>query len=126
MADAAYYRAWRASHPEYRERERHRKRERRHRMTPMERRQDRGRKKPIIHDPLPALHLGSDIFDHAKRLARFSHGYEVWEHPFYDDLIGEIVLALVEGRSPTQARRDFLGREYDWQRNTISLRAWEE
>lgn len=93
-------------------------------MTPQERRRERGHSKPVLPPAeLPALHVGHDLFDHAKRIARIQHGFRYLTHPFYDDLVSEIVLALVEGRSPMEARRCFLAAEYAWRHH--ALQAWE-
>lgn len=120
--DPAYWAKYRASHPEYRERQRVLRRARRARMTPQERRRERGQSKPVLPPAeLPALHVGHDLFDHAKRIAKIHHGYKYLTHPFYDDLVCEIVLALVEGRSPLEARSAFLEREYRWRKYAVQV-----
>ena len=75
--------------------------------------------------PLPSLHQGHELFDRARKMARITNGFKALEHPYYDDLLSEIVLGLLEGR-PEAAQKAFLARERNWQHHTISLRAWEE
>jgi len=123
MATAAYFRVWRLAHPVYRARQTKLKRERRSRMTTAERQQERGAYRPIVPvEPIPPLHCGSDLFVHAKSVARVNHGFKYLTHPFYDDLVSEIVLAFVEGRSPTAARGAFLAAEYEWRNKTLQVR----
>jgi hypothetical protein len=91
-------------------------------MTPEQRRRDRGQRAVPLSAPLPAIHVGHDLFDHAKRMARLRVGFRYLTHPFYDDLVSEIVLALLEGRSGLGARYDFLRAEYEWRSNALQLR----
>ena len=124
MPDAAYYRAWRAAHPDYLARERERMRARKRSLTPAQRRTERGpeRRCVVPCEPIPPLHCGCDMFDHAKSIAKVSNGYRFLEHPYYDDLVSEIVLALLEKRSAAKARRDFLDLELAWLRRVIQVR----
>jgi len=71
---------------------------------------------------IPPLHQGHDLFDQAKRLACLTSGFEYLTHPFYDDLVSELVLGLLEGADPVEVRRSFLRRERDWLFKTISLK----
>jgi hypothetical protein len=92
-------------------------------MTPAQRRVERGSRRPVPpSEPIPALHTGHALFDQARRLQGSTRsGFKSLVHPYYDDLIGEIVLALVEGRSGIEARRAFLEAEYAWRRNAIQM-----
>ena len=128
MASAAYYREWRKNHPEYRAREGERRRARRARMTPEERRKDRGTRPSRLCGPVvsvPSLHQGHELFDRAREMARITNGFKYLTHPYYDDLISELVLGQLEG-DPEAAQKAFLSRERAWLHKTISLRAWEE
>jgi hypothetical protein len=121
MPDAAYYRRWRAEHPAYRARQN----ELRNLRRRLHGREDRSRERrppPPPLAPILPLHTGHDIFSHAKRLARISPGYRYLIHPFYDDLVSEIVLALVEGRSPMEARSKFLRSEYGWRNHALQVK----
>ena len=95
-------------------------------MTPEERRRDRGRRKARPGYPgIPPLHRGHELFDRARRMARVTNGFKCLTHPFYDDLISEIVLGLLEGR-PEAAQKAFLAKERNWLHHTISPRAWRD
>ena len=121
--DPDYWRKWRAAHPDYRKREGERRRRRRACMTPEERRKERGRSVRRAREPveIPPLHQGHDLFDQAKRIAGMTSGFKYLTHPFYDDLISELGVGLLEGADPTEVRRSFLRRERDWLFKTISL-----
>jgi hypothetical protein len=118
VVSAAYYREWRKNHPEYRARERERRRQRRARMTPEERRKHRGVHRSTPRQSgsvvVPPLHQGHELFDQARQMAALTNGFKYYKHPFYDDLISEIVLALIEHRDPQEARRRFLRTERTW------------
>ena len=119
MPDAAYYREWRKAHPEYRQREAERRKKRRELNGRGDRRAEYRKRKSRAIAPLPALHLGHELFDQAKQMAKITNGLKHLTHPYYDDLISEIVLGLLEGR-PEAAQRSFLARERNWLHKTIS------
>ena len=48
-------------------------------------------------------------------------GFKHLTHPFYDDLISELVVCLLQGGDPDVTRRLFLRRERAWLHKTISL-----
>ena len=129
MAGAAYYREWRKSHPEYRARERERSRRRKARMTPEERRQSRGSRRATEaasdSTPLPPLHQGHILFERAKSIcAKDTPGFVALVHPYFDDLLSEVVLALIEHRDPGKARTDFLRGERAWARRALQECKW--
>jgi hypothetical protein len=100
-------------------------------MTPEERRKDRGGQThhARLSDSvavIPPLHQGHELFDQAKAIARMTSGFKYLTHPFYDDLLSELVVALLEGADPVEVRRSFLARERAWLFRTISLTAWVE
>ncbi len=105
MPDAAYYRAYRAAHPDYRKREAARRAARRRAMTPEERRKDRGQRKPAPRfEPLmplmPALQHGTAI--------------SYWEDELRLDLAQEAQLAVLEGVDPKVAVAAYRRRENAW------------
>ena len=109
MPDAAYYRAWRADHPEYRQRELARLRARRAGMTTEERQKDRGVYKPIPPaEPLPLL------------LPALQHGTSIsfWEDELRLDLAQEDRLAALEGSDPRAAVDAYRRREIAWRHHT--------
>jgi hypothetical protein len=122
MAEAAYYRAWRAAHPEYRARQnrlrndRRRLRGRGHRSA-----EYAGRVSRAI-PPIPPLHDGHDLFDRARRIVGPRRTSLVALHdPLHDDLLSEATLALIEGRDPHEAVRTFRSREQSYGRITCPL-----
>lgn len=122
MAKAAYYRAWRAVHPEYRARQNRLRAERRRRKG----REDRSReyalrRRPAI-PPMPPLHVGHSLFDLARRIVGPRRTSLVVLHdPLYDDLVSEATLALIEGRDPKEAVRAFGARERSYGRVTCPI-----
>jgi len=109
MPDAAYYRAWRAAHPDYRKRQPALHRARREAMTPEERRRDRGVHKPVPPaEPLPML------------MPAFQHGTAVsfWEDELRLDLAQEDCLAALEGIDPRLAVAAYRRREIAWRHHT--------
>ena len=120
--DPNYWSKYRAAHPAYRERQRVLKNQRRAAMTAEERRRDRGTRPTRALPPIPALHTGHPLFDEARRYAGKIHsGFHYLTHPYYDDLVSEITLALVEGRKPESARRLFLNHEYNWRTHVVQV-----
>jgi len=109
MPDAAYYRAWRANHPAYRERQPGLHRARRAGMTLEERQKDRGVYKPVPPaEPLPLL------------LPALQHGTAIsfWEDELRLDLAQEAWLAVLEGLEPGPAVAAYRRREIAWRHHT--------
>ena len=109
MPDAAYYRAWRAAHPDYRKREADRLRARKQAMTPEERRKDRGVRKPAPR-PEPLMPL----------MPALQHGAAIsfWEDELRLDLAQEAHLATLEGVDPGVAVAVYRSREIAWRHHT--------
>ena len=109
MPDAAYYRAWRATHPTYRKRQPGLQRVRRAGMTLEERQKDRGVYKPVPPaEPLPLL------------LPALQHGTAIsfWEDELRLDLAQEDRLAALEGVDPAVATAVYRRREIAWRHHT--------
>jgi hypothetical protein len=122
MADAAYYRAWRAAHPEYKERENRRRAERRRLNGRGDRSAEYRRRRSRAIPPLPPLHDGHDLFEEAHRIVGPRRTSLVTLHdPLHDDLLSEATLALIEGRDPREAIRRFRSREWAIGRITCPL-----
>ncbi len=122
---AAYHRAWRAAHPEYRARQnrlraaRRRRDGRDDRSVEYARRQSRA---GPAASPLPPLHDGHRLFDEARRVVGPRRTSLVALHdPLYDDLLSEATLALIEGRDANEAVRAFGARERAYGRRTVQL-----
>jgi hypothetical protein len=120
MADAAYHRAWRAAHPEYRARQNRLRNERRRRVGRGDRSAEytsrRSRAMPAV-PPIPCLHLGHELFEQARRVVGPKRTSLVSLHdPLHEDLLSEATLALLEGRDPSEAARAYRAREraYGW------------
>jgi len=122
MADAAYYRAWRAAHPEYRERQNRIRNERRRRLGRGDRSAEYAKRPSRAIPGLPSLHLGHDLFERARRIVgpRRSKLTTLYD-PLYDDILSEATLALLEGRDPTEAIRVYGARERAFGRLTCPL-----
>ena len=122
MADAAYYRAWRAAHPDYRARQNRLRAERRRRNGREDRSTEYARRRRPTIPPMPALHLGHDLFNLARRIVGpRKTSFVVLHDPLYDDLVSEATLALIEGRDPTEAVRRYGARERTYGRVTCPL-----
>jgi hypothetical protein len=122
MADAAYYRAWRAAHPAYRERQNRLRNERRRRSGRGDRSAEYAGRRGRAIPPLPALHVGHDLFARAQAIVGPRPSTLVTLHdPLYDDLVSEATLALIEGRDPADAVRAFGARERAFGRVTCPL-----
>lgn len=67
MANAAYHRAWRAAHPDYRERQNRLRNERRRRDGRGDRSAEYARRKSRAIPPIPPKHLGHQLFELARR-----------------------------------------------------------
>lgn len=131
MADAAYYRAWRTAHPEYRARQNRLRADRRRRngredrtMEYARRRERMQQNRPVRHAdvPVPALHTGHDLFEMAREIVGPRRTtFMVLQDPLYDDLLSEATLALIEGRDPHEAVRAYGARERSFGRVTCRL-----
>ena len=122
MAAAAYFRAWRAAHPEYRARQNRLRNERRRRYGRGDRSTEYANRQSRAIPPIPGLHLGHDLFEKARRIVGPRRGTLVaLEDPLYDDLLSEATLALVEGRDPHDAIRRYSAKERAFARVTCPL-----
>ncbi len=122
MTDAAYHKAWRAAHPEYRARQNQLRNERRRRHGRGDRSAEYARRRSRAIPPMPGLHVGHDLFEEARtivgpRPASLESLYD----PLYDDLLSEATLALIEGRDPQVAVRSYGARERSYGRVTCPL-----
>jgi hypothetical protein len=129
MPDAAYYRAWRAAHPEYRAREaarsRHRKRVRGDRSAEYarqrERRAEQRRRRDGEHGWTEQLHpILSEARVIASRHVRPDRR-SILMRPTFEDAVSEPALALLVGDDPTEAVQRYLRSERDWQWRTAPL-----
>lgn len=122
MVDAAYHRAWRAAHPEYRARQNQLRNERRRRTGRGDRSAEFAKRRSRAIPPVPALHVGHDLFELARRIVgpRPSTLVSLYD-PLYDDLVSEATLALIEGRDPVVAIRAYGARERAFGRVTCPL-----
>lgn len=122
MADAAYHRAWRAAHPEYRARQNRLRNERRLRTGRGDRSAEFAKRRSRAIPALPGLHAGHDLFELARRIVGPRRTSLVTLHdPLYDDLVSEATLALIEGRDPAHAVRAYGARERAFGRVTCPL-----
>ncbi|HSP19368.1 MAG TPA: hypothetical protein VLQ79_07640 [Myxococcaceae bacterium] len=112
MADAAYHRAWRAAHPDYRARQNQIRNERRRRTGRGDRSTEYAERPSRAIPPLPGLHVGHDLFAVARRIVgpRRTALVTLYD-PLYDDLLSEATLALLEGRDAQAAVRAYGSRE---------------
>jgi hypothetical protein len=122
MPDAAYYRRWRAAHPEYRERQNRLQAERRRRNGRGDRSAEFARRRSRAIPPVPALHLGHDLFEKARRIVgpRRTSLVTLYD-PLYDDLLSVATLALIEGRDAQDAVRRYGAQERSFGRMTCPL-----
>jgi hypothetical protein len=122
MADAAYYRAWRAAHPEYRARQNQIRTERRRRFGRGDRSAEYAGRPSRAIPSVPGLHHGHDLFERARRIVGPRRTSLVTlDDPLYDDLVSEATLALIEGRDPVVAIRRYGARERAFGRWTAPL-----
>ena len=122
MSDAAYFRAWRAAHPEYRARQNRLRNERRRRRGRGDRTAEYARRKSRALPPMPGLHHGHDLFERARRIVgpRRTTLVALYD-PLYDDLLSEATLALLEGRDAEEAIRRYGARERSYRRVTCPI-----
>ena len=122
MADAKYYRHWRATHPEYRARQNRLRNERRRRFGRGDRTREYARRASRAHPPLPGLHLGHDLFEQARRIVGPRRGtLKTLYDPLHEDLLSEATLAILEGRDPAEAVNRYGSRERSFGRVTCPL-----
>ena len=112
MADAAYHRAWRAAHPEYRKRQNQLRNQRRRLKGRGDRSAEYARRRSRAIPPVPGLHVGHDLFEQAREIVgpRRTSLVSLYD-PLYDDLLSEATLALLEGRDAQAAVRSYGARE---------------
>ena len=122
MSDAAYFRAWRAAHPEYRARQNRLRNERRRCHGRGDRTAEYARRKSRALPPIPGLHHGHDLFERARRIVgpRRTTLVALYD-PLYDDLLSEATLALLEGRDAEEAIRHYGARERSYGRVTCPI-----
>jgi len=108
LTDAAYYRSWRAAHPEYRARQNRLRHERRRRNGRGDRRREYAKRASRAAPQLTPL------FPDIKRGASVAF----WDEELQADLRQEAVLAALEGRDPAEAVRAYAVREWSWHRST--------
>jgi hypothetical protein len=122
MTSAAYFRAWRAAHPEYRARQNRLRNERRRRCGRGDRSAEFAVRRSRAMPPMPGLHLGHTLFERARQIVGPRTTTLVsLEDPLYDDLVSEATLALIEGRDPADAIRAYGARERAFGRVTCPL-----
>ena len=122
MPDAAYYRAWRAAHPEYRARQNRLRIERRRRLGRGDRRAEYARRPGRALPSMPGLHIGHDLFEQARRIVGpRKTSLTQLDDPLHDDLLSEATLAILEGRDPVEAVRRYGARERSFGRVTCRL-----
>lgn len=122
MVDAAYHRAWRAAHPEYRARQNQLRNERRRRSGRGDRSAEYAKRPSRAIPHVPALHVGHGLFELARRIVGPRPGTLASLYdPLYDDLVSEATLALIEGRDPMVAIRAYGARERAFGRVTCPL-----
>lgn len=121
MPDAAYYRAWRLAHPEYRAREAERSRRRKAELGRGDRAAEYANT-AAREAELRRMKNGdngwleeSELILRARAIAsdrlKPDRRTVLWDDR-HEDLVGEVVLALVEGRDPYDAMMEWLRK--DW------------
>lgn len=127
MPDAAYYRAWRAAHPEYRERQAELRRERRARRGRGDRSAEyRARSEQLRRrreaEQIGPLHVGHALFDRARAIVGPRRTtLTTLVDPLYEDLLSVATLALLEGQDAVEAVRQFRSTENRWRRLAAPL-----
>jgi hypothetical protein len=122
MPDAAYYRAWRTAHPEYRARQNRLRNGRRLRKGRGDRSREYAQRASRAMPSVPGMHLGHDLFEQARRIVgpRRTSLTTLYD-PLYDDLLSEATLAILEGRDPEHAIRHYRSSEQSFGRVTCPL-----
>ena len=129
--NAAYHRAWRAAHPEYRAREVERSRRRRalHGRGDRSAEYARHRERRAIASRLRSGENGSPELSHplleAARSAALRHvrpdRRSAFFRPTFEDAVSEAVVAIVAGEDPVPAVRRYLSAERAWLSRTAPL-----
>ncbi|MFO7531824.1 MAG: hypothetical protein R6W93_05145 [Candidatus Limnocylindrales bacterium] len=129
--NAAYHRAWRASHPEYRRREVERSRQRRalHGRGDRSAEYARQRERRALARRLQAGENGSTETTHALLEAAQSAALghvrpdrrSAFFRPTYEDAVSEAIVAIVAGEDPVPAVRRYLSAERAWLSRTAPL-----
>lgn len=76
----------------------------------------------VPYEPVPVLHLGDPLFEQARVIVPDS-AYEwrsITHDPLNEDLRSEAVLAMLEGRDPSEAVQLFRSAENGWRAMTAS------
>jgi hypothetical protein len=129
--NAAYHRAWRAAHPEYRRREVERSRRRRtlHGRGDRSAEYARQRERRALAHQLSSGENGSTQTSHPLlELARtVASGHvrpdrrSAYFRPTYEDAVSEALVAIVAGEDPVPAVRRYLADERAWLSRTAPL-----
>lgn len=116
MPDAAYYRKWRASHPEYRARQVKIQRER-NRRSPRKRDYKREYQQRLdlrrLQEPRGGALLESSLIRKAKQLAlrvKQPDNRTYMYDDTYEELVSECLLAMCEGRDPGKAMHRWMSK----------------
>lgn len=125
--NAAYYRAWRAAHPDYRARQTELRRKRRAMHGRGDRSAEyahRASRALSALAEMPPMHVGHPLFEEARAIVgpRRTTLITVYD-PLYDDLLSEATLALLEGRDAAVAVKTYRIQEHRWGRVTAPLLA---
>ena len=129
--NAAYHRAWRAAHPEYRRREVERSRRSRalHGRGDRSAEYARQRERRVLARMLRAGENGVSETGHplleAARVVALSHvrpdRRSVLFRPTFEDAVSEALVAIVAGEDPVPAVRRYLSAERAWLNRTAPL-----
>lgn len=122
-ADPAYWREWRAAHPEYRARERERRRGRPRGWNARERESQRLRRQRQRADH-GWTESGHPVMDQAARVAaRYVHPdmRSLYTDALYEEALMTAALAILEEQDPHEAVREVLHRERLWRWRTRPL-----
>lgn len=115
--DPAYWRKWRAAHPEYRQRQNRLRSERRKATGRGDRQAEYTRRPSRAIPDIPPLHQGHSLLDRARAIVeRFRRPDQraTLVDPLYDDMIGEAVVALLVGYDPVMTIQKTLHDEWQW------------
>jgi hypothetical protein len=122
MPDAAYYRAWREAHPEYRERQNRLRNERRKRKGRADRSAEYAGRTSRAIPRVGGMHIGHRLFEHARRIVGPRRStLDALYDPLYDDLLSVATVALLEGEDAEEAVRRYGARERAFGRVTCPL-----
>lgn len=87
-------------------------------MSPEERRRSHGIYRPVNPvEPIPSLHQGHPLLEQALAVARrvFHEDRRRYVYdPSFDDLVGTVTLALLEGQDPWTTAHDFMRERFNW------------